>query len=205
MPIKSCLCCFLFILFVAAERLTAESYQEVRPLQSMLEVPDVRKANVLLLLRSISGRPIYKLQCHSAGYTGDPDFDYSGDFECRLSDSQHPSAYSTLLTEDDNQSRDWESRGRFFGTNLRSPCSHILDFGARRSFELRGMKLTLQIVDPRFSENGNLRALKLMVSVRSDPGALRPIAKAVHLPSDSPSSCRLSEYFANERNDIPGK
>lgn len=176
----------------------AESYPAVKPFQQTFDVSDVSKANVVVEIKAISGSPLYKLQCHSAGYTGDPDFDYSGNFECRLSSINYLDTYSTLLTEDTNQSRDWESRGRFFAADLRGTCARIPQFGADRSFALRGMNLTLQITNPVFTSDGKLHSLKLTVKVVRDPNAQRPIAKIVPLPKTKiPAACKLNEYFVN--------
>jgi len=146
-------------------------------------------------LKTKEGKDLYTLQCHSAGYVGDPDFEYSGDFECRLSLSNQPNTYSTLLTEDINQSRDWESRGRFFSADLRGACAQIPEFGAVRNFRLRGMRLTLKI-DPMFLGD-KLTSLKLTVTVASDPDAHRAIADIVTLPLTSPASCKIPEYFVD--------
>jgi len=173
----------------------AKSYPKVKAIQQTFDVPDVSKANVVLEIKATDESPIYKLRCHSAGFTGDPGFDYSGDFECRLSSIDNLDGYSTLLTEDREQSRDWESRGRFFAADLRSPCEQIPQFGATRSFELRGLELTLRITDPVFTDNGRLRSLKLTVKVRPNPSAQRQIAKIVPLPKTAPSECKLNEYF----------
>jgi hypothetical protein len=175
----------------------AQSYPVVKAFQRMFDVSDVSKANVVLNIRSVQGSPVYKLQCHSAGFTGDPDFDYSGDFECRLSAIDGRDGYSTLLTEDSEQSRDWESRGRFFGVDLRDPCAGIPQFGATRSFELRGMDLTLQITHPVFTANGKLQSLKLTVNVKDNSNAQSQIAKIVPLPKDTPAECGMNEYFVN--------
>ncbi len=185
----------LSVVWIVTICAAAQSYPTVKALQQTFDVPDVSEANVLLKIRSTDGLPVYKLQCHSAGFTGDPDFDYSGDFECRLSSIGNHDAHSTLLTEDAEQSRDWESRGRFFAADLRNPCAQIPQFGATRSFELRGMELTLQIAAPVFTDNGRLRSLKLTVKVRPNPSAQHQIAKIVPLPKTAPAECRLNEYF----------
>jgi hypothetical protein len=172
-------------------------YPAVSPLQRSFNIPDVGQANVNIDIKSPDGAAVYKLQCHSAGYSGDPDFEYSGDFECRLSSVGGQDTYSTLLTEDVNQSRDWESRGRFFAADLRGACAKIPEFGATRSFELRGIKLTMRILNPRFTNSGNLSSLRLTVTVRSDPNAQRQIAKIVPLPKGAPAVCKLQEYFVD--------
>lgn len=186
----------LSILCVGGYCLQAQSYPVVKPLRQTFDVTDVSKANIVLEIRSIDGSPIYKLRCHSAGFTGDPDFDYSGDFECRLSSIAEGDSYSTLLTEDSQQSRDWESRGRFFAADLRNSCADIPQFGATRSFELRGMDLGLRITDPKFTNRGNLQSLRLTVEVSPNPNAQRQIAKVVPLPKTGvPAKCKLNEYF----------
>ena len=118
--------------------IAAEIHPAVKPIQTTIDVPDVFRANVSLVVRSIHNQPLYRLQCHSKEYAGYPDFNYSGDFECRLSLVNGKNVYSTLLTEDHEQSRDWESRGRFFSTSLRGPCAAIPEFGATRTFKLLG-------------------------------------------------------------------
>jgi hypothetical protein len=164
----------------------------IQPTERTLVVPDVSKADVVFLIKSDEGKPVYKLQCHSAGYTGDPDFDYSGDFECRLSSVGHFDKYSTLLTEDPHQDRDWESRGRFFASELREPCSQIPHFGAKRDFRLRGMDLTLEIMDQEFGEDAKLKSLRLRVTVRPDASSQRPIAEAVPFPQNIAGGCKAN-------------
>jgi hypothetical protein len=182
------ICCFS-----GAGCLWAQSYPAIKPLQRTFVVPDVAKANVSVNIDSTKGAALYRLQCHSAGYTGDPDFVYSGDFECRLSPIRVDNTYSTLLTEDAHQSADWESRGRFFAADLRGACADIPQFGAIRGFKLRGMDLTLRVTDQKFTESGKLGSLTLTVTVRPDPEASRPIAAIVPLPRTGvPRGCKIT-------------
>ncbi len=178
--------------------LAAQTYPTVRELRRTFDVQAVDRSDVRLTVKSRDGNPLYELQCHSAGYTGDADFDYSGDFECRLSSVGGQNVYSTLLTEDSHQSRDWESRGRFFASDLRGACALIPEFGATRTFRLRGMILTLQITNQRFSEHGKLKSLKLIVAVRPDPESTAPIAAVVPFPATGvPVGCKLHEHFVD--------
>ena len=177
----------------------AQSYPTVEPLQHTFDVPDVSKADVQLNIKSPEGKPLYKLQCHSPDYAS-ADFNYSGDFECRLSSVPNNDTYSTLLTEDRDQTSDWDSRGRFFGASVRGACAAIPQFGATRNFMLRGMSLTLQISDPVFAEGGRLVSLRLRVTVRPDPGALRDIAEIVPFPKgEVAAQCKVPYYFMDPK------
>jgi hypothetical protein len=58
------------------------------------------------------------------------------------------------------------------------------------------MHLTLEIIDPRFAPDGTLQSLKLSVTVRPDPSAVRPIAAIVPLPKGRiPRKCKIQEDF----------
>jgi hypothetical protein len=182
----------------AAQSNRTDDYPTVRPSAAVFSVPNVDRADVEYLIRSDKDQPIYKLQCHHAGFRKDPDFDYSGDFECRLNSVGNADQFSTMLTEDVRQSRDWQSRGRFLAASLHAPCSQIAHFGAVRDFRLRGMILTLEIVDPQFDDATTLKSLTLRVEVRPDPSAHSPIAEAVPVPKQGvPKSCELGRYFVD--------
>ena len=195
LPLLKCAwCCLGF----GAACLMAESYPTVAPLRQTFVVADIGQANVAFDIKSPEGTVLYRLQCHSAGYTGDPDFEYSGDLECRLSMIGHSDAYSTLLTENPHQSRDWESRGRFFAADLSGSCARIPQFGTNRTFRLRGMELALQVANPVFATSGKLSSLKLTVNVHPDPSAKSPIAETIPMPkSGVPAKCKLEAYFPN--------
>ena len=186
------------ILLVVAPLGSGQSYPTIKPLRQTFDIPDVRKANIAVDISSTDGVPLYRLQCHSAGYAGDPGFDYSGDFECRLTSIGRHDAYSTLFTEDSHQSRDWESRARFFARSLRGACASIPQFGAIRSFELRGILLTLKIDNPVFADDGALRSLTFTVQATAKRSARRAIAEVVPVPKVGiPKECKLSEYFVD--------
>src|SRR5207253_255266 len=72
----------------------------VEPLEKTFHFPDARGAQATVMIRGTDGRDLYKLECHTWRYEGDPDFDYSGDFECRLTSLYSKESYSTLLTDD---------------------------------------------------------------------------------------------------------
>ena len=170
-------------------------YPHVVPMERVIFVRNVENANVRVTINSTKGISVYKIQCHSSSYSADPDFNYSGDFECRMTSNEGGNTYSTLFTEDPNQSRDWESRARFFSSDLKGKCAQIPEFGSTRDFRLRGMKVTLQILNPIFDQSGSVRSLRLRIAARPDPSALGQIAAAVPLPASSPVQCKIGEYF----------
>lgn len=184
----------LWILLLATGVAGAAEFPVISPIDTTFVVASVTTADVNLMIRATDGVPAYVLQCHS-GYFDDVHFSYSGDFECRLGLADGQDTYSTLLTEDIHQGEDWESRGRFFAAELKTPCASVPNFGATRTFELRGLRLTLRVLDPLFGSDGTLKALKLHVSILRDSSARRSIAAIVPLPQNAPAICRISHYF----------
>lgn len=130
------------------------------------------------------------MECHTFSYEGDQSFDYSGDFECRLTSGREPSAYSTLLTDVPDQSRDWQSRGKFLAEELKGPCRNYPEFGRIRHFWLRGMRLTLAIHDIELTRSASgkkstplthprFKTFKFSVRVEPDEGLKSEIAEPV--------------------------
>jgi hypothetical protein len=70
--------CAAFLFFFCTLCFGQDPYPEVRPVERKFEVAAAEKADVALSIVSRRGKPVYKLQCHPAGYVGDPGFDYSG-------------------------------------------------------------------------------------------------------------------------------
>ncbi len=184
--------CALF--YAVTSRADGNSWPSVGPVQHTFNVPEASKANISLTIRSSTGASLYRLQCRGGYAAANQNFAWSGDFECRLIPYGKVIYYSTLLTEDVYQNEDWESRGRFFAANLEPPCAHVPQFGSIRTFRLRGMKLTLHVIDP-IVVAGKLKSLKLRVMVRADSSARRSIAAIVPFPQNAPQQCL--HYFPN--------
>ena len=187
--------CVVAIWCYASASEASSKFPLVAPFERVIDVPSVQKADVNVIVKSVHGRPVYKIACHSAEYSSDGGFDYSGDFECRMLPIETAIKYSTLLTEDLNQSRDWESRARFFAADLQGDCARIPEFGSTRDFKLRGMVVMLQVLQPVIGSNGVLDSLKLKVFVQPYPSAQRPIAAAVPFPVSPPAQCKIEQYF----------
>jgi hypothetical protein len=144
---------------------------------------DLSQSKVYLTVRSASGAPEYLLRCGSFRSTI-RDFDFSGDFECQLQSVPPSKRYSTLLTENPQQDRDWESRGRFLADEVAGPCGDIPDFGKRRNFRLRGMHIVLTLSNLTFGNEGKylrLNTFDFGLEVSPDPSALSTISEPPYL------------------------
>lgn len=174
-------------------------YPAVLPMQRTFNVPDVATMNTSLVIHSDKGGPLYRLRCAHPGNAQN----YSGAFECRLDTvkSGDVKVNNTLLREDVRQLRPWPSRGRFFAPDLIGKCAAIPQFGATRTFRLRSMQLTLQVLSPRVvpSDQGaggsrslKLKSMKLRITVHPAPAATRVIAAVVPFPKHRPPQCGIN-------------
>jgi hypothetical protein len=148
------------------------SWEKVQPLNVTFQFADAARAKLALFIRAQTGKPLYRLSCYTEGsqpQTESNAFLYSGDFECRLVPLARPTRFSTLFTEDREQSRDWESRARFFWRELEDPCGDIPEFGRRRTFRLRGMRIQLLVT--KLDKRSRPPSLSFAVSVRPDTSA----------------------------------
>jgi hypothetical protein len=183
---------FLLVFLAAAMPSEARPGQWplVAPVAESFTFPDASKASVSVTLSSPAGKALYLIECHPLGYESDPDFDYSGDFECRLKSLYSRDRYSTLLTDRGDQSRDWESRGRFLIEELAGSCGDYPEYGRLRHFDVRGMRVTLELTDAviRLSEakptqETRLESFRFRVTVMPNPNAKSAIAAPVkYLP-----------------------
>lgn len=148
---------------------------------------DPENAKVDLPLPGVSDEPLYLLACRGRKQFNSG-FAYSADFECILKSQYSDDHYDTLLTYNPRQERPWESRGRFFWDDLYHPCPLSSEYGLVRHFRLRGMTLTLSILDIRRgpvtkhepdSPAPPPEAFGLKVQVEPDPGALSTIDSQV--------------------------
>ncbi len=170
-----------------------QPWPTVAPLTQAVHFVDREKQEAKMEVVGIDGKPLYLLECHLNAYDyDDPNFDYSGDFECRMISLYSNNIYSTLLTEDANQSRDWQSRGRFLLSELVGKCGDYPEYGKIRHFRLRGMNLTLEIskliVEPgskaynRPWPTDRIKELDLKITIVSDPKSSSAIAeKTIYL------------------------
>ena len=124
----------------------------------------------------------YCLTCYLNGWNVDSDdFDYSGDFECRLVALYGHDSFSTLFADIPHPTRDWQGRGRFLVEELdpSNPLSKVPEYGSVRTYHLRMMALRISVKSlNRSGSMKNPRGLDAIsrlvadVEVAPDPNAL---------------------------------
>jgi hypothetical protein len=171
---------------IRASETLSGPWPEVQEIHKTFYFDDTDKAGFDVTIKDQAGAGVYALKCHSGLYEGDPDFDYSGLFACRLASLYSKERVSTLLTETTDQPSDWENRGRYLASHLRPGCADYPEWGRTRTFRLRGMKLTLSVRDEKFgksaSESDILQSYTVDVTVRRDDTARTPIAQSTKVP-----------------------
>jgi hypothetical protein len=168
----------------------------IAPLQRAFSFSDGENAALDVDIDSTRGDTVYHLRCRTYRSQDDVDFEYSGDFECRLF-SPHSDDWRSrwnLLSDvpeykDRSRYRDWDHRGRFLGLELAAQCLGYPGYGASRVFELRGMRLTLAIHDFALATASSketrrptpaIRSFQFTVRARSVPSIRSPYARRAH-------------------------
>ncbi len=167
------------------------SWPAVSPLARSFRLVDHDQQTARLSIDGVDASKLYFLECHLNAYEygDDPAFNYSGDFECRLTSTSplKNNGYPTLLTDEKHPTRDWHSRGRFLLEEFTGRCASYPEWGAVRHFRLRGMELTLSVSSVKVEEGSRGRnqpwntdriaSLDFSVEVVPDPKALSGIAE----------------------------
>src|ERR1700687_798627 len=171
---------------------SAQTYQwpAIVPIAKAFEFPEAERARAELRIMNSSGEEAYVLRCIGRDLIDEylEIFEYTGAFECSLTSLYSEDHYSTLLTENPRQEKPWESRGRFFWSELTGVCGQYSEYNTTRHFRLRGMELTLQITDMQFNPPNDktdpemlhaMKSFRFNVSARPDATALSAIAEPV--------------------------
>jgi hypothetical protein len=167
------------LVFVAAT--DRAEWPEIASLRKSFSFSSASNASAAVTILGKDGTP-HLLECHTYEHETDPEFDYSGDLECRLKSLYSEDTYPTLLTEERKPTRDWQSRGRVMVEDLEGSCADHPEWGRIRSFDLRGMKLTLSLSDVAIVPGGvgpigrTLGSFSFEVSAAPNPAAKSSIA-----------------------------
>jgi hypothetical protein len=186
---------FIVLMLLVIARITSanangsiHSWSTIQPLENKFHFVDHRDMEGKVQIIGQNREPLYLLECYLNAYDHeDRDFDYSGDFECRLTSLYSKETYSTLLTEDQNQVRDWQSRGRFLVQDLSGRCAEYPEYGKIRHFRLRKMNITIEIKNFKLEKGSSvnnspinrdrIKELDLIVTVEPDNTATTEIAE----------------------------
>jgi hypothetical protein len=155
------------------------------------------KQTIDVTIKSLQGDPVYKIECGTPDRSSAQTFEYSGDFQCRMILWGSETSAIDLLSEIPNSTHDWQSRARFFASEVLGSCGAIPELGRVRNFRLRGMKVTLAMSEIKPDTSGKvptLRSFTFRVDVESDSTEQSSIALA---PTTDPkwraTSCSLDD------------
>jgi len=164
------------------------SWPDIAPLEVSVFFADASKAAALFKILDAKGKPLYILDCRNWRMASGSDFDYSGDFECRLTSTYARDPTNTLLSEPQH-TRNWESRGRVLGNELINKCANYPEYGRVRHFRLRKMKITFSFDELSFkpfedpyrpkTNKVEFQSLRFTLRVERDPGTLSAISEPV--------------------------
>jgi hypothetical protein len=134
-------------------------------------------------IKDAGGKDLYFVECASP-QAKDPkatQFAYSRDFECRVA---VPGATLLpdiqLLATSARVTKEWQSRGGFWWSELTPRCSAMPGWGATRTYRFRGIAMTINITDVKLVKNiehsrhqpiEKLQGLTVTMSGRADPNA----------------------------------
>jgi hypothetical protein len=197
----------LSFLLIGAQGRAHYEWPAVRSLEQTFDFTDASQARLELPILGESNKPLYVLLCIGKGlFHTDRHFDHSGDFECRLNSTYSQDHYSTLLTYDPVQERDWESRGRFLWPEVLGSCGRYPEYGRIRNFRLRGMQLTLEIANtppvPTATAPDEIKSFRLRGQVQPDPTAYSTIAAPVPFDESDVPRNRCDEVRAKHVRGI---
>jgi hypothetical protein len=155
-------------------------------------------------IRSAAGTTLYRLYCSSRLAPPEPEWllhgnNYGGDFECLLTDAKPGSSArrATLLNYDPDDETPYHFNEGSFGWNeLVGECWNNPEWGADRTFYLRGMRLRIDVVGIRIEFYRDkkehktypiIRRLDVRISARPDKTADTALARPP--AQEEPSAC----------------
>ena len=189
---------------------TEEQWPRVKSLERTFDVFAGVPLEVEIPIQSEGGVTVYVLSCRSDDFWSD---NQPGSFLCTLNESgSEKDRESSLLSED--ESAVWFSRGQYHAEQLIGDCASYPEYGASRTFRLRGMRLSLVASQIERRRGNGLAHVRISVAVRPDataqgkfasrPGYLppkfgkcRPIKKG-----DEPLMCRDRNFSWTECKNI---
>jgi hypothetical protein len=166
------------------------AWPDIVPLDASIYFADASKASAQFKILDPKGKPLYILDCRNWRMASGIDFDYSGDFECRLTSTYSRDPTTSLLSEPQH-TKSWESRGRALGDEMIEKCANYPEYGRVRHFRLRRMKIIFAFDELRFKsfedpsrpklKKFEFQSLRFTLRVERDPAAHSSIAESTPL------------------------
>ncbi len=144
---------------------------EIKPWKSVINIADVERVNFKRIIFSKKGNKLYEIQCHQGGYDDDPGYAYSGLIDCKLKSLKEHDDVDSLFRHTFHQTAHWETRGRFLLGHVNGICGNYPEWGRKRNFRVRGMKITLEIINPLFSSEKLINSYQFSIIVNNDRSA----------------------------------
>jgi hypothetical protein len=122
------------------------SWPQIVPVAKAEFYGEASSAKLSQKILAEDGSALYELSCRSGDLGDDLDFNYSGFFQCRLSVvAPSKSESHSLLFEGRTATSDWEGRSRFLLNDVLNSCGRYKDWGATRTFFVRGMRIVFRV------------------------------------------------------------
>jgi len=169
--------CSILISVLAVTACYAKDWPNINSIEGEIAINDPDTAEFNKLISDTSGTPVYELICRTGELDDDIEFNYSGLLHCRLKSLDPDNRIVNLLAEEMHPDRDWLGRGRFFLEDIIESCGTYPDYGSKRVFLLRNMRITLQITNIIFGTDKDLNSYVFIYSFVPDRTSSKPIAE----------------------------
>jgi hypothetical protein len=153
------------------------NWPSIEPVSKSFNV-DFKEEKVVIDLPvyDVDEKPTYHFACRGVkeSYLDKLNQNWVGPLMCTLALGNIASEVS-LLSEDDSAA--WFSRGQFSRKDLTGKCAAYPQFGAHRTFRLRGFQLTLDAQNIKTDSSKYAVSFVLNVDIQPDQTALSPQAE----------------------------
>lgn len=184
------------------------SWPLVAPQERRYSFEDASKARLSLTIRGTRGHTLYVLRCSSTDLDGEGEV-MPGDFACWLR-ATDPKATPRIGPENllnstpfagnhfDDADAHGHDRESIWAWQLDGNCGNHPDYGRKRVFRLRGMRLVLLFENVAFSAHADdsqpvLKAFDLSISVQGDETAISSLAEPseFNAPTQEAHGCEI--------------
>lgn len=172
----------------------------VQPINRTYRFRDASTAKLSLQIRDTRGAALYLLRCANT----DLEYDWAevmpGDFACWIRSINKSGALGPVSLLDPSNEDDMTCRACVWLWNLTGDCAKYPDWGSKRDFRLRGMKISISFANVKLSPESDesdvtFKSLDVAVSVIRDQAATssRAAPSRVEPPSAEEHGCEASK------------